>query len=82
MKQGLAFLAGLGAGAAVALLYAPQSGEKTQKLIAKKVHEGMNQVNATGKRIQAQAKDLAEMVELEKKRVVHAFEAGVEAYQA
>ncbi|HEV2232862.1 MAG TPA: YtxH domain-containing protein [Terriglobia bacterium] len=82
MRQGLAFLAGAGAGAAIALLYAPQSGEKTQKMIAKKVQQGMNQVTATGKKIQEQAKDLAEIVEQEKKRVVHAFEAGVEAYEA
>ena len=82
MKQGLAFLAGAGAGVAVALLFAPQSGEKTQKLIAKKVQKGMSQVTATGKKIQDQAKELAEMVEQEKKRVAHAFEAGMEAYEA
>jgi gas vesicle protein len=82
MKQGLAFLAGAGAGAAIALLFAPQSGEKTQKMIAKKVHHGMNQVTAAGRKIQEQAKDLAELVEQEKKRVAHAFEAGMEAYEA
>lgn len=82
MRQGLSFLAGAGAGAAIALLFAPQSGDKTQKMISKKVHKGMNQVTADGKKIQNQARDLAEMVEQEKDRVAHAFEAGVEAYEA
>ena len=78
MRQGLSFLGG----AALALLFAPQSGQKTQKSIAKKVHKGMNQVAARGKKIQGQARDLAQMVEHEKDRVVNAVEAGVGAYEA
>ena len=34
------FLTGAALGASVALLYAPQSGEKTRRLIGKKVREG------------------------------------------
>ena len=41
----LAFLLGAAAGAAVALLYAPQSGEKTRRFLSEKAKEGRSQVS-------------------------------------
>ena len=38
------FVAGIGIGAAVALLFAPQSGEETRKQIAEKAQEGKDYV--------------------------------------
>jgi gas vesicle protein len=40
----LAFLLGAAAGAAVALLYAPQSGDKTRRFLSEKAKQGRDQV--------------------------------------
>lgn len=40
----LAFLLGAAAGAAVALLYAPQSGDRTRRYLSEKAKQGRNQV--------------------------------------
>ena len=45
------FLAGAAIGAAVALLYAPQSGSQTRRLIRKKTDEGYKTLADTGKDI-------------------------------
>jgi gas vesicle protein len=42
-------LVGAAIGACVALLYAPQSGEKTRKMIGKKMAEGREAVGDTGR---------------------------------
>jgi gas vesicle protein len=40
----LAFLLGAAAGAALALLYAPQSGDKTRRFLSEKAKQGREQV--------------------------------------
>lgn len=40
-----AFIIGLGIGAVVALLFAPQSGEETRDMISQKVDQGRDYVN-------------------------------------
>ena len=50
MKGGLFFLVGAGAGAGLALLYAPQSGARTQKMISKKGQKGVKQVTSVGQK--------------------------------
>ena len=52
------FVAGVGIGAAVALLFAPQSGEETRKQIAEKAHEGKDYVASKGRELRKQAEDL------------------------
>ncbi len=42
------FLAGLGLGAGVAILYAPKSGRETRKMIAAGVNEGAEHLTAMG----------------------------------
>ena len=54
------FLAGFGIGAAVALLFAPQSGEETRKQIAGKAQEGRDYVATRGREIRRQAEDLVD----------------------
>jgi len=54
------FLAGLGIGAAIAILFAPQSGEETRKQIADKAQESKDFVTAKGRELRKQAEGLAE----------------------
>jgi len=55
-----AFLIGLGTGAAVALLFAPQTGKKTQRAVSKFAKQGMDRAMESGKRVSAQVKDLTD----------------------
>jgi len=54
------FLAGFGIGAAVALLFAPQSGEETRKQIAEKAQEGRDYVASRGREIRRQAEEFVD----------------------
>ena len=74
------FVAGLGIGAAVALLFAPQSGEETRKQIAVKAQEGKDFVASKGREIRKQAEELVdqgkELVSKQKARLADALESG------
>ena len=72
------FLTGLGVGVVLGLLYAPQSGKKTQELIAKKTQGGLDKVSAVGRRVSAQAGNFAQKAS---ERVGDAVEAGREGYR-
>lgn len=52
------FLAGLGIGAVLALLFAPQSGEETREMINQKVEQGKEYVNEHSKTVRRKAEDL------------------------
>jgi gas vesicle protein len=52
------FMAGFSAGAVVALLLAPRSGQETRELIGKKVDEGRDFAAAKGKEFRRAAEDL------------------------
>ena len=54
------FLAGFSVGAAVALLWAPKSGEETREFIGKKAEEGRDYMTATGKEFRRAAEDLVD----------------------
>jgi gas vesicle protein len=79
------FLAGLGLGAMLALLFAPQSGKETRDLIAQKAGEGKNYVNTRTRELREQADGLVEKgrdrLTKEKERVSAAYEAGRQAYK-
>ena len=51
------FLVGAAAGAAVALLYAPQDGESTRKMIGEKAEDMKDKASEMGSNIAATAKD-------------------------
>jgi gas vesicle protein len=74
------FVAGLGIGAAIALLFAPQSGEETRKQIAGKAQEGTDYVAAKGRELRKQAEDLVDqgkdMVSKQKARLADVLESG------
>src|SRR5262245_35636157 len=79
------FLAGLGIGALLALLFAPKSGEETRNLIAQKANEGRVYVTTRGKELRRQAEELVEqgkdIVTQQKEQLQAALEAGKQAYQ-
>jgi gas vesicle protein len=52
------FLVGAACGAAVALLYAPQSGDQTRKLLAKKTEEGREVLADSSKEMLDRGKEL------------------------
>jgi gas vesicle protein len=60
MKSTWAFLVGLGAGASLALFFAPQSGSKTQKFVSQKAQKGLDHLTATGKQVASQMKEWAD----------------------
>ena len=52
------FLVGAAVGAAVAILYAPQSGKETRRLIAKKTEESRDRLADSGKEVMDKGKEL------------------------
>jgi gas vesicle protein len=79
------FLAGLGIGSLMALLFAPRSGEETRDLIAEKANKSKEYVTARGQEFRRQAEDLVDkgkdMVAQQKEQLQAALEAGKQAYQ-
>ena len=74
------FLAGAAIGSTIALLYAPQSGEKTRKLIGRKARESREALSESGQDLLEKgrelydkgrrvAEDAAEMIERGRKLV-------------
>ncbi|HUI40669.1 MAG TPA: YtxH domain-containing protein [Terriglobia bacterium] len=54
------FLAGLGVGAVVALLFAPTSGEEAREFLGKKADEGRDYVTAKSRQLRRQAGGLVD----------------------
>jgi gas vesicle protein len=79
------FLAGLGIGAILALLFAPRSGEETRELIGRKASEGREYVTAKGRELRRDAEELVDkakdLVNQQKEQLSAALEAGKQAYQ-
>jgi gas vesicle protein len=78
------FLAGLGLGAALGILYAPKSGGETRDAILSAAEEGTSTVKNHAKQYRDQAQDLVsrgrDYVSQQKEQIRSAFEAGREAY--
>jgi len=75
----LYFLGGLGIGAILALLFAPQSGKQTRDLIVQKAEEGKDYVTTKGRDVVRQA---GGMVEKGKETLADALESGKKALQS
>jgi gas vesicle protein len=79
------FLAGLGIGAVVALLFAPRSGKETREFIVQRAEEGRDYVVTKSEEIRRQAEDAVEkgkdLVNKQKDLLSAALEAGKQAYQ-
>lgn len=70
----LAFLAGAVAGAAVALLYAPTSGQETREYLGSKAREGRERASAIAERVR-------QVINESRETLANAIERGREAYQ-
>jgi gas vesicle protein len=79
------FLAGLGIGAVLALLFAPRSGQETRDMIAQKAGEGRDYVKVKTDEFRKQAEETVEkgkgLVAKQKEMLSAALEAGKQAYQ-
>jgi gas vesicle protein len=79
------FLAGMGLGAVVALLFAPRSGKETREYISHKADEGRDYVTTRGRELRSQAEQAVEkakdVVAKQKEQLSAALEAGKQAYQ-
>ena len=70
----VAFIAGAAVGAAVALLYAPASGDETREYLGRKAREGSDKATEATRRGH-------EVFERQRDNLVNAFDRAREAYQ-
>jgi gas vesicle protein len=79
------FLAGLGVGAVVGVLYAPRSGEETRDVLRSRAEEGREYVRSRARQAREQASDWVDrgrdVVTQQKEQFRAAYEAGRQAYQ-
>lgn len=79
------FLAGLGVGAAVGILYAPKSGRETREAIMQAADEGRETVSNRARQARDQAGQWVDRgkqyVDSQKEQIRSAFEAGKQAYR-
>ena len=78
------FLAGLGIGAVVGVLYAPRSGDETREVLLSKAQEGRERVRQQARRVREQAGDWMDrgrdVISQQKDQFRAAYEAGRQAY--
>ena len=79
------FLVGVGIGAVVGLLYAPQSGAETREILMSKAEEGRDFIRKRGREAREQASQWAERgkeaYNTQKDQIRSAVEAGRQAYR-
>jgi len=79
------FLAGLGLGALVGVLYAPRSGNETRDVLRARAEEGRDYVRNRAQQARDQASEWAdrgrEVLNQQKEQFRAAYEAGRQAYQ-
>lgn len=79
------FLAGLGIGGAVGVLYAPKAGRETRESILTAAEEGRELVQERARKYKEQAQEWAdrskEVIDQQKDNIRSAFEAGRQAYR-
>lgn len=79
------FLAGLGIGAVVGILYAPQSGNETREILMSKAEEGRDFVRKRARDAREQAEQWAQrgkdVYNAQKEQIRSAVEAGRQAYR-
>jgi gas vesicle protein len=79
------FLAGVGLGALVGVLYAPRSGSETRDVLRARAEEGRDYVRTRAREARGQASEWVdrgrEVVNQQKDQFRAAYEAGRQAYQ-
>ena len=78
------FLAGLGVGAVVGVLYAPRSGDETREVLRSKAQEGSEKARQQARRAKEQAGEWVDrgrdVLNNQKEQFRSAYEAGRQAY--
>ncbi len=78
------FLAGLGVGAVVGVLYAPQSGDETREVIRSKAQESSDRARHHARKAREQAGEWVDkgrdVLNQQKEQFRSAYEAGRQAY--
>ncbi len=78
------FLAGLGVGALVGVLYAPRAGNETREALRSRAEEGRDYMRARARQAREQASDLVDrgrdVLKQQKEQFRSAYEAGRQAY--
>lgn len=79
------FLAGMGIGALVGVLYAPRAGSETRDVLRARAEEGRDYVRSRAREAREQASEWADrgrdVVNQQKDQFRAAYEAGRQAYQ-
>jgi len=79
------FLAGLGIGTLIGILFAPRAGEETRELWQARAQEGRDFLKRRSQELREQAEDVVErgrkVVERQKDNIQAAVEAGKQAYR-
>jgi gas vesicle protein len=79
------FLAGLGLGAVVGILYAPKSGRETREALLQQAEDGREYVITRGREAREQVREMVdrgkETVSKQREQINSAIEAGRQAYR-
>lgn len=79
------FLAGLGIGAVLGILFAPQAGEDTRKYLTDRAEEGRHYAQRKARELRDRAEDIVDrskdVVDRQRESLSAAYDAGKEAYQ-
>lgn len=79
------FLAGIGIGTLIGLLFAPRSGEETREFLSQKAGEGSEFLKRKGREVREQADDYIvkgkETLQRHRENLEAAVEAGKQAYR-
>ena len=80
------FLTGVGIGALIGILFAPQSGRETRELIAGRAEEGKEFLSQKGRQLREQATEYVERgksaLSQQRDHLAAAIDAGKQAYRA
>jgi len=80
------FLTGLGIGALIGILLAPQSGERTREILTERAEEGREYLLRKGREVREQASSLVdrgkETMAHQRDQLSAAIDAGKQAYRA
>lgn len=71
-------MAGLGMGAVLGLIFAPQSGKQTRRFLSKNAQKGADSTTAAVKKVRDRAENFAEQAS---EQVAEAIDAGKAAYR-
>ena len=79
------FVAGVGLGALVGLLFAPQSGQETRDFLSQKADEGREFEQRKARELRGRAEDLVgrgkELIDRQRDSISQAVDAGRQAYR-